>query len=729
MEKKQEIKGKVVSIIYYNDKNTYSIFLFHLDEKTITCTGNLPFIKLNDKYILYGQYVEHNVYGKQFKFDTFEKILPSTEEELISYLSSGAIKGLGEKTAERIIAEFGDKSIEVIKSNPEKISKIKGISLNKAEELQKIVNEEWYFLQLVKFLNPYGINNENISKIYKEYQSKAIDLINENPYLILDIVENVDFSYVDKIASDLEFEIVNINRIKYGVKYTLLKNFENGNTCLLYEKLLTAVSKFLHVDLEYIENAIIEMKVENEIEVETRKNNEEYVYLARINQIENMVANKIKSMLNENEKRVDISDRIKVIEKKLELTLTDMQRKAIEIGYNNNISVITGGPGTGKTTIIQCLMKLFLDDEKNVSLCAPTGRAAKRITEVTGYEAKTIHRLLDLTKIEERIDKLQIKVEQLKTDVVILDEASMLDTIIFGFLIKALTPGTKLILIGDVNQLPAVGAGDILNDLIKCKDMNCIYLNEIFRQAKESLIVVNAHKVNNGIYPDLDIKDKDMFYINNTDNDSILNEIVDLCKYRLNSYITCDSIKDIQVIDPTKKGDIGTRNLNKFLQGNLNPKSNEKAEKVYGQTIFRIGDKVMQVKNNYDLEWEKNGFEGQGVYNGDMGYVTQINNADNIVQVTFDDGKVSEYTNSVLEELEHAYAITVHKSQGSEFDIVILPIIQGPPMLYTRNLLYTAITRAKKMLVIIGDKQIVDKMVDNVRNNDRSTGLEYKLNY
>ena len=722
-----ELIGKVTELIYYNDKNSYTVFLFKTTEKSIMCVGYVPFIKVGDKLELVGEYTEHKVYGKQFKVDTYEKKEPTDEEDLLDYLSSGFIKGIGEKTAEKIINKFGSESMNILKNDPEKLSTVRGISRDKAYEIQRAINDEWSFLELSKYLQKYGIGITNINNVYKQLGENSLNLINENPYILVDILNGVEFSYIDKIASDMNFDKNNINRIKSGIKYCLNNSTYNGNTCALYERLVDAVAKFLSIEKDEIENAIIDLVNCNEIIIENRENGR-YVYLYKVYVSEKYIADKLIELAIQDIKEKNISKQLHKIEEKNGIILSELQRKAINMAYNNNISVITGGPGTGKTTIIKCLIDLFEQDDLDIGLCAPTGRAAKRMSEVTGKEAKTIHRLLEINKIDDEKNRFDVQVNELYKDVVIIDEFSMVDTILFNYVLKALRYNTKLILVGDAEQLPSVGPGDLLNNIINSGIIKHIFLDEIFRQAKKSLIITNAHKINNGEYPILDDKKKDFFFIQSTDVQIVLNTIIDLCNNRLVSYGNFDKLKDIQVICPSKKGDVGTKNLNKCLQFTLNPKSNNKNEKTFGQTIFREGDKVMQTKNNYDVVWEKeDGTVGVGIFNGDLGYITNINKESGEIEVLFDDGKKVVYTSSVLEELDLAYAITIHKSQGSEFEAVVIPVVKGPPMLYTRNLLYTGVTRAKKMLVAVGDKQQIYNMVDNVNERKRTVGLEYKL--
>lgn len=727
-----ELSGKVTNIIYYNDKNGYTIFLLKTEKKTETCVGYVPYINVKDVLQLQGDFVTHSIYGNQFKIETFEKIVPTSEEELLDYLSSGAIKGLGEKTAKRIIQEFGKESIEIIKADPERLANIKGISLDKALQLQETVNSDWYFLQLVKFLNGYSIGVKNAKKIFQEWGENSIDLINENPYSIVDIVDGVEFGVIDKIASELNFEKDNVNRIASGVKYCLSNTLYRGNTCGKYEDLIKAVTQFLGVNSQSIENALVQMINNKDIVIEYRDKEDitkdKFVYLYNIYHLEQDIADIVKSKINIVHNLKNVDKRLKKIENQLGICLTDNQRQAINMAYNYNLSIVTGGPGTGKTTIIQCLIRLFEEDKKEVALCAPTGRAAKRITDITGKEASTIHRMLEINKLDENLSRVRIDVGNIYKDVVIVDEASMLDTVILGHILKAIQSHTKLILIGDVDQLPSVGPGDVLKNLIEYRNVKYMYLTEIFRQAKESLIVINAHKINTGDYPILNVKDKDCIFIPMYNQADVAKTIANLCKGDIQNYLKDIQISDMQVISPTKKGTTGTKELNKLIQEYVNPKEEAKKEKNYGQNVFRVGDKVMHIKNDYEIEWFKNGYIGQGIFNGDMGVVTDYDYVANTLEVTFDDDRVANYTSANIEELEHAYAITVHKSQGSEFEVVVMPILAGPPMLYTRNLLYTGITRAKKLLILIGDENQIRRMVDNVEHKKRITGLEFKLN-
>ncbi|MBE5821871.1 MAG: ATP-dependent RecD-like DNA helicase [Clostridiales bacterium] len=721
-----ELIGKVTEIIYFNDKNSYAVFLFRTEEKSIMCVGYVPYIKIGDKLQLIGNYTEHKVYGKQFKIETFEKVVPTDEEELLEYLSSGFIKGIGKTIAKRIIKQFGAGSFEVLKNEPEKLSTIRGISETKAIEIQKAVNDEWAFLQLSKYLKPYGIGASNINNVYKVWGANSINVINENPYYLVDVLYGVEFSFIDKIASDLDFDKTDMKRIKSGVKYCLLNSTYNGNTCAKMENLVDAVCKFLNVDNILVENSIIELINDKDLVLENREDTK-YVYLYKMYKSEEFIASKIYEFAVQKEKECNIDKRIEKIEKLQNIELSELQKQAVNMAYKNQLSIITGGPGTGKTTIIKCLIKLFEDEDLDIALCAPTGRAAKRMTELTGVEAKTIHRLLEINKIENELDKFNANITPIDKDVLIIDEVSMMDNILFDYVMHGINNNIKLILVGDADQLPSVGPGEILNNLINSGIVKHIYLDEIFRQAKESAIIVNAHKINNGEYPNLDLKDKDFFFMKSDDQQVVLNTIIELCEKRLNGFNNIDNVKDIQIICPSKRGDVGTKNMNKCLQYALNPKSEYKAEKTFGQTVYRVGDKVMQTKNNYDIQWEKDGYIGEGIFNGDLGYITRINNSEGEIEVLFDDGKKVIYTNSVLEELEHSYAITIHKSQGSEFPVVIMPIVKGPKMLYTRNLLYTGVTRAKKMIILVGDETEIKNMVDNVNQKERTTGLEYKL--
>lgn len=715
-----EIKGQLEDIIYTNEVNSYTVCNLSCDNKLITAVGYLPFVTVGDVIVANGKFVTHNTYGEQFKIDTFEKVLPNSLGEIEKYLGSGIIKGVGPVTSKKIVDKFGDDTIYILRYEPDRLAEISGITKAKAISISEDFNKQWELWQIVLFLQKYQIGAVNANRVYKELGVNAIKLIEENPYILLNILYGVDFKVVDKMALDMGIEDFSPSRIASGIKYALILASRNGHTCVLEQNLLEYVSNILGLEEETVKNELTSLCYSREVIIE-----DGYAYLKPYYIAEENIAKKLLMMCNDNVKRFHtLDEKIERAEKELNIVLSEEQRKAVRGVFGNKVMIITGGPGTGKTTIIKLIIKLFQNEGMDLALAAPTGRAAKRITEMTGEEAKTLHRLLELGKLDDDNISIDYDVANIEKDVVIIDEVSMIDVVIMNLLIKGLSNKTRLVLIGDANQLPSVGPGSVLKDLIESDMIPTCKLTEIYRQAKESQIITNAHDINNGEMINLDRKDGDFFFIKST---SPVGNIIDLVSYRLKDYGNYDNFKDIQVLTPTKKGDTGTRNLNKQLQATLNPKSPLKKEKEFGDVVFREGDKVMQVKNNYDIYWEsKDGKNyGSGVYNGDLGIIDSI--SEDGIRVVFDDEKVVNYESSVLEELEHAYAITIHKSQGSEFPVVVMPIVSGPPMLYTRNLLYTGVTRAKELLVLIGSDNMVKYMINNANIKNRNTGLKYKL--
>lgn len=680
----------------------------------------MPFISAGDVVMLYGKMVTHSTYGEQFKVDTFEKIMPVSTREIEKYLGSGIIKGVGPVTSKKIIDKFGDNAIYILRFEPYKLAEISGITSAKATQISDEFNKQWELWQIVIFLQKYGIGATNAARVYKEYGINAINKIEENPYSLLSILYGVDFKTIDKMAISLGIDYDSNFRIASGIKYALSTSSRNGNTCVLKQNVLEYVSNILGVEKELVDNEISALLIAKELYVEDDK-----LFLKTYFEAEESVAQRLLMMCNDSVKIYhSLADKISTTERKLGITLSDEQKKAVETIFKNKVTIITGGPGTGKTTIIKTAITIMQKEGLDVALCAPTGRAAKRITETTGEEAKTLHRLLELGKTEEDEISLNFSVAKIDKDVVIVDEMSMVDIVLMHFLLKGLFDKTRLVLIGDSDQLPSVGPGNVLKDLIESDMIPTVKLTNIYRQAAESNIITNAHMINNGDMIDLAKKDGDFFFLRAND---IVNQIGNLASERLANYGNYDSMQDIQILTPTKKGDTGTKNLNKELQKVLNPATPSKKEKNYGDVVFREGDKVMQIKNNYDMCWEsrERSNYGTGIFNGDMGRITKI--IEDNVEVVFDDEKIVKYDASNIEELEHAYAITIHKSQGSEFPVVIMPIVSGPPMLYTRNLLYTGVTRAKELLVIVGQENIVQFMINNSNIKQRITGLKYKL--
>ena len=738
-----ELRGQIEEFIYQNESNSYTIAVFSTEEEQeiVTVVGYLPFIAVGDSLKLQGKMVVHQEYGEQFKIETFEKLMPQTAAALEKYLASGTIKGIGPATARKIIEKFGEETLTIFKFEPMRLAEIKGISKDKAYEIGEEFNEKWEVWQIVSFLEEFGIGANNSKKVYDALGVNAVEKIQENPYILVDIVYGVNFNNIDKIAMQIGIPMDSDYRIKSGIKYALLVASYNGHTCVLKQNLIEYTKSILEVDEERIEDNLINLNVNSDIHIVV-ENHEEYIFLEQLYKAETKIAERLLTLRDcDNVKFIKNFDtEIKKHEEKIDIELSEKQFDAVKQINENNVCIITGGPGTGKTTIIKCVLEIYKSHKKKVVLCAPTGRAAKRMSETTGEDAKTIHRLLEIGKFEEdKLGSIDTDVAPVDADVLVVDEMSMVDVFLMNYLVKALFLGTKVIFVGDPNQLPSVGPGSILKDLIDSGEFATVHLDKIFRQAAKSKIIVNAHNVNNGVnfigkkdYSD--DAENDFFYINESNQDKMLYQVLSLSKERLKNYGDYEFFKNIQVLTPTKKGKMGTKELNKSLQEELNPKVDDILEKNYGEIIFREGDRVMQIKNNYDIYWEKGSrndlrtYEsGTGVFNGEIGRIVKISNEERQLEVEFDDGKVTWYAFSELDQLEHAYAITIHKAQGSEFDVVILVIPQSSNMLLTRNLLYTGITRAKKLLIVIGNKNLIEFMINNCDTKKRNTGLKIKF--
>lgn len=747
-----QLEGKLIKIRYKNESNSYTVADFEtIDNEDITVVGYLPFVNEGDELILIGEIIVHPDYGEQLKIDTFEKKMPDTPEALEHYLSNGTFKGIGPATAKRIVKTFGNDTINVIKFEPQKLATIKGINEEKALEIAETFLANWEIWQIVGFLDKFGIGPQSAESVYKKLGENALEQIMKNPYILIDVASKVSFEKVDKIALELGIPSDAYKRIRSGIKYGLERIALSGNSAVLYDNLVDYVEELLKVSKESVEETIINMKAKEEIIIEDRIENEkiqEWVYLKMFYNAEKNIALRLIGLRDaENSKYIgSLKSELKDIEKDINLKLSEKQREAIELINDNNVCVITGGPGTGKTTIIKAIIELYKKHGKKPVLCAPTGRAAKRMTETTGEEAKTLHRLLELMGgDDENLFSAELLVTPIDGDIIIVDEASMLDMFLMNYLVKAIYKGTKLVLVGDIDQLPSVGPGSVLKDIIESDEICTIRLSQIFRQAAKSKIIINSHRVNEGEEfiggstkqtnvdgEEIDLLD-DFFFINETNQESIQKTIVSLCKGRLQKFGNYDFFNNIQVITPTKKGKLGTKELNILLQEELNPLEESKNEREYGNIKFRENDRVMQTKNNYNILWEKenernfNKDLGNGVFNGELGKIEKISSKDKTILVRFDDGKVATYEGNELEQLEHAYSITVHKSQGSEFDVVILVVAQTAPMLLTRNLIYTAMTRAKKLLIVIGAQSTINYMINNNTTRHRNTGLKFKL--
>ena len=685
-----EIKGEVTDIIYQNEVNSYTIAVFDTEEEETTIVGYLPFIKSGDTLKVEGRFVEHKDYGRQFKVETFEKLMPETLGALERYLANGSIKGIGEVTAKKIIKKFGEDTINVFKFEPEKLAQIKGISEAKAKEMSESFLENWEVWQIVGFLERFGIGAENAKKIYDLLGINAIEQIEANPYILIDMARGVDFKQIDQMALKLGINYDNQKRVESGIKYALIKSTYNGHSCVIKANLIEYVISLLDVTSEAVEENIINLKAKEEIVVEKRDDNE-WIYLENFYNVEKEIATRIVGLdRSKNIKKIEhIEKALKDIEKKSNIELSDKQREAVLSINDSNVTIITGGPGTGKTTIIKTIIDLYEERKKKVVLSAPTGRAAKKMTEATGREASTLHRLLGIGKLDDEgiySRHSDYKGEPIDADLIVVDELSMVDMFLMNYLLNCVYKGTKLILVGDIDQLPSVGPGSVLKDLINSEVINTVKLDKIFRQAAKSKIILNAHRVNNGQgfiqKGDEDLEEdtkEDFFFIKQNSTEKMMQEVISLSTGRLEKFGNYDFFKNIQVLTPTKKGTLGTRELNKALQSVLNPNIEELPEKTFGGVTYRVGDRVMQVKNNYDITWEreKKQFESQtyfakpsekveigtGVFNGEIGTILEIDEKEKVVKIQFDDEKVAWYEYADLEQIEHSYAITIHKAQ------------------------------------------------------------------
>ena len=698
-----EIKGEVTDIIYQNEVNSYTIAVFETDEEETTIVGYLPFVKSGDTLKVEGKFVEHKDYGRQFKVETFEKLMPETLGALEKYLANGSIKGIGEATAKKIIKTFGEDTINVFKFEPEKLAQIKGISKSRAIEMSESFIENWEVWQIVGFLERFGIGAENAKKIYDLLGINAIEQIESNPYILIDMARGVDFKQIDQMALKLGISYDNQKRVESGIKYGLIKATYNGHSCVIKQNLIDYVISLLDVTTEAIEDNIINLKAKGEIIVETR-DEAEWIYLENFYNVEKEIATRIIRLdKSKNLKKIEhIENALKGVEKKSNIELSEKQREAVLSINDSNVTIITGGPGTGKTTIIKTIIDLFEERKKKVVLTAPTGRAAKKMTEATGKEASTLHRLLGIGKLDDEgiySRHSDYKGEPIDADLIVVDELSMVDMFLMNYLLNCIYQGTKLILVGDVDQLASVGPGSVLKDLINSETINTVKLDKIFRQAAKSKIVLNAHRVNSGLgfikNDDEEIEEdtkQDFFFIRQNSTEKMLQEVISLSTGRLEKFGNYDFFKNIQVLTPTKKGPLGTRELNKALQAVLNPNVDELPERKMGDVVYRVGDRVMQIKNNYDITWEREakpfGVEkidgkseenswtsmylakpkdkkeiGTGVFNGEMGTIIEIDEREKVVKIQFDDEKIAWYEYTDLDQIEHSYAITIHKAQ------------------------------------------------------------------
>lgn len=716
-----EISGKVYNIIYENDETNFKIINLDSSGLLETVKGIFPLVAVGDNLECKGKYVEHKSFGLQFDCESFTKIFPEKTKDIVDYLSTGTIKGIGPKLAESIVDEFKEETLDIIYNNPEKLAKIKGISESKAKEIGEEFRNKKALFNLVEFLKEYNLSMASVNKIYETFGLDSIETIKENPYVLVDILYNTNFKDIDKIALKQGIQPNSENRVIAIIKYIMNLYLNNGHTIVDRKEFMSFITRNIELGYEYLEDLLHRLEMSNYLVVE-----DEYIILKSIEYAEsNIIQTILDIKSNEIENILKYDSLLEQYEKKSKIVLTNDQRVAIKSVNENNICIITGGPGTGKTTILEFIINIFEVSNKKVEVAAPTGKAAKRIIELTGHNTSTIHRLLKIGHFEEdRTNAVYFEPDKLDADLLIIDEASMLDIYLFLYILSALKPHTKLVVIGDVDQLPSVGPGKVLADLINSNIINTVQLKEIFRQAKKSDIVLNAHRVNNG--KNIEIKNNkenskgsDLKIIEVNDSEVMFEELIKILKKEDFFKFFEESI----ILTPTKKGTSGTVNLNKEIQNIFNHNKG----KTYGKIEFKKNDRVMQIKNNYDLVWEQGDTVGTGVFNGDSGKISKIDDKNKKIQVICDDGKVVEYLFSELDQLQHAYAITVHKSQGSEFKKVILLLPNAVPSLLTRNVLYTAMSRAKEHLIIIGSNNTLRRMVNTNRTNLRQTKLKEKL--
>lgn len=738
MEDGLVLEGTVEDVIFHNDDNGYAVFDFKSDDgDEIICVGTVPQIRRGDMLKLTGGMVIHPTYGLQFKVEFYERVVPTTAVAIEKYLSSGIVKGIGPKTAKKIVDKFGAATFYVIEEKFDRLVEIKGIMYDKALAVHNSFCSQRDIRKVMLYLQEFGVTPAFAMKVYKKYGYRTIDIIKENPYRMAEDIAGIGFKTADRIAYSMGIPTDSPNRVKSGIKYILSESLLDGNVFMPKDSLIRQAGEILSVDEEMVDNCLRELQIEHKVFNENIDGTDA-VYLMTMYYTEISAAKKLLelSFFHDDADLRKIDDKIDAVEDLSGICLAKQQRTAVIEAMREGVLVITGGPGTGKTTIIHTIIQIFKSSGMEVVLAAPTGRAAKRMTETTGIEAKTIHRMLGVAYADDdngrqKFDKNET--EPIEADVIIIDEVSMVDMQLFNNLLKAIEPGTRLILVGDANQLPSVAAGNVLKDIIKSEKIKVVRLTEIFRQARESAIITNAHKINSGEEPVMNGKNTDFFFVNAQYAPEVPGKIVELITKRLPKFTGVDSFSDMQVLTPMRKGDIGAAGLNKTLQKALNPPSDGKKEYETSSCTFREGDKVMQIKNNYNISWKienrlgKVIDDGTGIYNGDMGIIKSINKQAETITVLFDDMRQAVYEFTALDELELAYAVTIHKSQGSEYPVVIIPIHSGPPMLMSRNLLYTAVTRAKKFVIIVGLKSSVNRMVANDREVSRYSGFAYRL--
>ena len=725
-------KGYVEHIVFRNNDNGYTVFQLVSEEEELTCVGLFSVLAEGELVQVSGYMKEHPLYGEQLQVEQYELLAPEDETAMERYLGSGAIKGIGAAMAARIVRRFKGDTFRIIEEEPERLAEVKGISEKKAIEISAQMEEKKDLRQAMMFLTQYGISVPLAVKIYQQYGNRTYQVVEENPYRLADDISGIGFKIADEIASRIGIHTDSDYRIRSGLLYVLLQATGEGHTCLPKEDLLHRASALLGVEEEQMETQLMNLCMDRKL-VMKEQNGKVMVWYGQYYYMELNVAKMLHDLNLECEmEESQIVKKLSKVEKQASITLDEMQRKAVVEAVKNGVLVITGGPGTGKTTTINAIIRYFETEDMEILLAAPTGRAAKRMTEATGWEAVTIHRLLELSGVPSD-DRSTASFERneenpLEADVIIIDEMSMVDIFLMNALLKAVSVGTRLILVGDINQLPSVGPGCVLKDIIRAGSCPVVQLTRIFRQASQSDIIVNAHKINRGEHVTLDNKSRDFFFLQRKDPNVILRVVLALVQEKMPRYVDARPT-DIQVLTPMRKGSLGVENLNEMLQRYLNPPSSEKNEKETARGRFREGDKVMQIKNNYQIEWEaRNRYgiaidKGTGIFNGDMGIVQQIDLLAETMEVLFDDYRTVTYSFQMLEELELAYAVTIHKSQGSEYPAVVIPLLTGPRMLMNRNLLYTAVTRARSCVTLVGSPETFAQMIDNASEQTRYSGL------
>ena len=734
------VTGYIDHIIFRNEDNGYTVMVLKgvKDEDELTCVGTFPVITQGASIEAEGSFIQHPVYGKQFQAVRLTEKMPEDAMAMERYLGSGAIKGIGAALAGRIVRHFGSDTLRIVEEEPERLAEIKGISEKKAHEIAIQIAEKSEMRKVMMFLQKYGISLNLGAKIYQKYGDSVYSVLQENPYRLADDISGVGFKIADEIAYRIGIHTDSDYRIKSGLSYTLLQAGGEGHVYLPKEELFKRAEQLLGVDASYMEKHLVDLSMERKI-IQKEEKGQVLVYPAQYYYLELNTARMLRELdidCPEDEERVE--RRISQIQKETGTVLDEMQEKAVKEAAGHGLLVLTGGPGTGKTTTINAIIRFFESEGAELRLAAPTGRAAKRMTEATGYEAQTIHRMLELTGMPEDDREGQpVHFERnaenpLEADVIIIDEMSMVDIHLMHSLLMAVTAGTRLILVGDENQLPSVGPGNVLRDIIRSGRFPVVELKKIFRQASESDIVVNAHKINRGEQVEINNKSRDFFFLKRYDADIIIRVVIALIQEKLPKYVEAKPF-EIQVLTPMRKGLLGVERLNQILQRYLNPPDPSKKEKEIGQGLFREGDKVMQIRNNYQLEWEMRGRygipvdKGVGVFNGDTGIIRMINEFAELAEVEFEDGRYAQYTFKQLDELELAYAVTIHKSQGSEYPAVIIPILSGPRMLMNRNLLYTAVTRARKCVTVVGSEETFREMINNEKQQRRYSSLDRRI--